>query len=110
LHRLQAELCNGTEDGKHETPPVVAEGVDGACDRWGQLGAFDDAGLLEFVKALGQKVCRDARQLRTQVAVAAREARGMRAGRRGDQTVCFEVVDSGCGIDASARSRDYSIT
>ena len=38
----------------------------------GQLGAFDDASLFEFVKALGQKICRDARQLRTQVAVAAR--------------------------------------
>ncbi|MDT5355966.1 MAG: hypothetical protein QOJ56_4498 [Mycobacterium sp.] len=43
-----------------------------ACDRWGQLGAFDDASPFEFVKALGQQICRDARQLRTQVAVAAR--------------------------------------
>src|SRR5271165_5606113 len=69
---MQTEPCNRTEDRKHETPPVVAEGVHGACDRWRQLGAFDDASLFEFVKALGQKVCRNARHLRTQVAVATR--------------------------------------
>ncbi len=38
----------------------------------GNSVAFDDPSLFEFVKALGQKICRDARQLRTQVAVAAR--------------------------------------
>ena len=69
---MQTKPCDRAEDGKHQTPPVVAEGVDGPCDRCRQLGAFDDASPFEFVKALGQKICRDARQLRTQVAIAAR--------------------------------------
>ena len=52
---------NRTEDGKYQPPSVIAEGVEGAGDRWGQHVAFDDASLFEFAQALRQKICRDAR-------------------------------------------------